>query len=182
MRKSIIFAAALVVLPGCAFADYLIKDGSGALQTVFAYVIGGKILPASVPTDPTGNTLAGVAGSPTAYAMTVQPQPTSRAKTTSPTASLVVKNGSGNLRNITVTIGVTTGYLMLFDAVAQPSNGAVTPAYCYPILSNGTLGGVSDGFDGVPFPFTTGITAVFSSTGCTTLTASSTAMFYAGYN
>ncbi len=102
------------------------------------------------------------------------------AQSTAAGSNLVIKSGAGNLYALTVTIGATTGYLMLFDATALPSNGAVTPLYCLPILSNGTLGGATLEFD-PPKRFATGITAGFSTTGCFSLTASTTAAFFAGY-
>ena len=80
------------------------------------------------------------------------------------------------LTSLTVKIGATSGYVMLFDASSLPSNGAVTPTWCYPVASDGTKGSVSADWT-VPLSFTTGITAGFSTTGCDTLTASATAKF-----
>lgn len=102
------------------------------------------------------------------------------ASSTSAGSNLVVKSGAGNLYHLTVSIGATSGYLMLFDATALPSNGAVTPSYCLPVTSNGTNGGAAIEF-ATPKRFGTGITAGFSTTGCFTLTASTTASFFAGY-
>ena len=91
----------------------------------------------------------------------------------------VLKAGAGNLYGLTVTIGATSGYLMLFDATSLPVNGTVTPKYCFPITSNGTNGGASFSWlPGPPLNFVTGITAGFSTTGCFTLTASATGNFF----
>lgn len=80
------------------------------------------------------------------------------------------------LSSLTVKIGATTGYVMVFDAASLPSNGAVTPKWCYPVLSDGTRGFVAAQWT-VPILFSTGITVGFSTTGCDTLTASTTAKF-----
>lgn len=80
------------------------------------------------------------------------------------------------LYTITVKIGATSGYAMLFDAASLPANGAVTPTWCYPVTSNGTNGSVAATWP-QPLLFTTGITAGFSTTVCDTLTASATAKF-----
>lgn len=105
---------------------------------------------------------------------------TTSASSTAAASNLVLKGSAGNLFNLTVTIGATSGYAMLFDATSLPSNGAVTPVWCYPIASNGTNGGVAIEF-ATPKPFGTGITAGFSTTGCFTLTASATGNFFGGY-
>lgn len=79
------------------------------------------------------------------------------------------------LVTLTVKIGATSGYVMVFDAAALPANGAVTPAWCSPrIVSDGTSGGISVEW-AHPMQFSTGIVAAFSTTGCDTLTASATA-------
>ena len=91
----------------------------------------------------------------------------------------VLKGSAGNLYTLTATIGATSGYLMIFDATSLPANGAVTPKYCLPIASNGTFGGTTLSWNsGPPLVFATGITAGFSTTGCFTLTASTTANFF----
>lgn len=105
---------------------------------------------------------------------------TTAASSTAAANNLVLKASAGNLYDLTVTIGATSGYLMLFDATSLPSDGAVTPVHCYPVTSNGTNGGVSLSWP-TPKRFATGITAGFSTTGCFTLTASATANFFGGY-
>lgn len=105
---------------------------------------------------------------------------TTSASSTAAASNLVLKASAGNLYNLTATIGATSGYLLLFDATALPSNGAVTPVLCLPVTSNGTNGSISLDFS-TPKRFGTGITAGFSTTGCFTLTASATASFFGGY-
>lgn len=105
---------------------------------------------------------------------------TTSASSTAAASNLVLKASAGNLYDLTVSIGATSGYLLLFDAISLPSNGAVTPVLCYPVISNGTNGGVSLQFN-PPKRFGTGITAGFSTTGCFTLTASTTGNFFGGY-
>ena len=64
------------------------------------------------------------------------------------------------------------GYLMIFNATSAPADGAVTPVFCF--YTSGAPGSVSYALNTY---FSTGITLVYSSTGCFTKTASATAMF-----
>lgn len=89
----------------------------------------------------------------------------------------VLKSSAGGLIGITVTIGATSGWLMMFDATTAPADGAVTPKYCRYIKSDGTGGASSIFWNPSPLTFSTGIVSVFSSTGCFTKTASATAYF-----
>lgn len=91
----------------------------------------------------------------------------------------VLKASAGALYNITVTIGASAGWLLLFDATSAPADGAVTPAYWYPVATNGTFGAIAVSWPAVPLKFSTGIVAVFSTTGPFTKTASATAQFSA---
>lgn len=93
-------------------------------------------------------------------------------------ASHILKASAGNLYNLTVNIGATSGWLMLFDATTVPADGAVTPSYATPLLSNGTLGFLSLEWDTAPVHFVNGIVAVFSTTGPFTKTASVAASFF----
>lgn len=88
----------------------------------------------------------------------------------------VLKASAGNLYGVTVTVGATSGLLMVFNATSAPVDGAVTPTYCIVVPAN-TSAGIS--FSGIPpAAFSTGITAVFSTgTVCTTKAASTTAFF-----
>lgn len=91
-------------------------------------------------------------------------------------ASHVFKASSGNLYSAYVTVGSTAGYLMIFNAISVPVDGVVAPIQCIPVASNQTTG-LSFGI-GPPEVYSIGITAVFSSTGCFTKTASATAFFH----
>jgi hypothetical protein len=94
------------------------------------------------------------------------------------TSSLVVASGSGSLANLHIAIGATSGWLMLFDATALPSNGATNTTrgsgnliFCQPVLSNGTTGGVTYAWGTNALTFNQGLVAAFSSTACASLTA-----------
>lgn len=87
---------------------------------------------------------------------------------TSAGSSLVLKASAGSILSLSAT-SATPGYVMLFDATSAPADGAVTPKYCW-------QGPVSGPWP-TPAAFATGITAVYSTTGCATKTASATAWF-----
>ncbi len=93
-------------------------------------------------------------------------------------SNLVVTSVYGALVSATIKIGATSGYLMIFDAAALPSNGTVAPKFCLPVTSNATNGMASISWNW-PAGFTTGIVLAFSTTGCDSLTASATAKFMA---
>lgn len=78
------------------------------------------------------------------------------------------------IRSLYVTTGATAGYLMTFNAVSAPGDGAVTPVECVVAPANVT---VSLDFGETSEQYGTGLTAVFSSTGCFTKTISATAFF-----
>lgn len=81
------------------------------------------------------------------------------------------------LLSLSVKIGATSGYVMVLDGAALPSDGAVSPVWCSArIVSDGTSGAVSVEW-AHPLRMTNGITIAFSTTGCDTLTASATAKF-----
>jgi hypothetical protein len=90
-------------------------------------------------------------------------------------SSHVLKSSAGNLYSVVVTTGATGGYLLIFNATSAPADGAVTPAACVPAVANFATS-VSYA-PGPPSVYSTGITAVFSTTGCFTKTASATAYF-----
>ena len=87
--------------------------------------------------------------------------------------SKVLKASAGNLYAYQVTTGASAGYVMLFNATSSPADGAVTPVKCVSVAANSTVGASME----PPEYFSTGITAVFSTTGCYTKTVSATAMF-----
>lgn len=86
-------------------------------------------------------------------------------------ASHVLKSSAGNLYAYQVTTGASAGYVLIFDAASAPGDGAVTPKKCVAVQANTTVGATMS----PPEAFATGITVVFSTTGCFTKTASATA-------
>ncbi len=118
------------------------------------------------------------------HVLYVSPAPTSSAGTAiTPISSgsaddnLVLKASAGNLYSVYVTVGGTAGYLMIFNATSEPADGAVTPVHCIQAPVNSTVG---VDYAGVPARFATGITAVFSTTGCFTKTTTPTVFFQGG--
>lgn len=92
--------------------------------------------------------------------------------------SQVLKSTPGYLVRLSVNIGATAGYVLLYDATSAPADGTVAPRWCETVAGNGTLGtAVLDFKTPLAFP-SNGIAAVFSTTGCTTQTGSN-ATFYA---
>ena len=101
--------------------------------------------------------------------------PIASSQTATAASSLVLKASGGILNSLQANNSSTAGYLLVFDAASAPADGTVTPTFCYEMAANTTLQetwtyGVS---------FVTGITLVYSSTGCFSKTASATA-FLAG--
>lgn len=92
-------------------------------------------------------------------------------------ASHILKATTGNLYRLTVIVGASAGFLLLFDATSVPADGSVTPAYAVPIAANSS---VSLDWTSAPGHFANGIVAVFSTTAPFTKTASATAAFFAG--
>lgn len=91
-------------------------------------------------------------------------------------SSSVLKASPGNLYGVYATC-TSACWLMVFNAVAAPSNGSTTAGIasgglqeCIPIGATG-VGSISYG-SGPPEVFSVGITAAISSTACTTLTLS----------
>lgn len=97
-------------------------------------------------------------------------------------SSRVLCSAPCNLNTLTVTIGATSGWVMLLDAIAAPVDGAVAPIWWFPITSNGTSGGLAASWAPGQLlrPANNGLVAVFSTTGPFTKTASATAAFSAG--
>lgn len=95
--------------------------------------------------------------------------------TSAPASSLIAKGTPGNFYGANLVTGAASGYFLLFDAISAPADGAVLPVRCWSTTANSTLG---VGFP-IPLALTTGITLVFSTTGCFTKTASATAFMQA---
>jgi hypothetical protein len=86
--------------------------------------------------------------------------------------------GGKTLASITVTWhagSAAARWLMIFDALAVPTNGTVAPIYCVALCNSATDTDGTQGimFTSAPIFVTTGITAVVSTntSGCTSLTA-----------
>jgi hypothetical protein len=91
-----------------------------------------------------------------------------QAKTAAAASSLVAKGSAGSVVSISGS-AIAGSYIMLFNATAAPSNGAVTPDKCWgPMAAAGPFN-FSWGI-GPVFTASTGITVVSSSTGCFTQT------------
>lgn len=113
-------------------------------------------------------------------ALWTQPAPSARAaagitsvSTSAVASNLVVKNSPGNLYGFSVTTGATAGYVFVSNTTTAPTAGgaAITPVKCYTIAANSTVGVTYS----PPLVLSTGVTLVFSTTGCFTNTASATA-------
>lgn len=89
--------------------------------------------------------------------------------------SHVLKSSAGSLIAFIATSGASAGYVLLFDATSAPADGVVTPVECLSIPATSTLGFSAP----TPVTFATGITIVFSTTGCFSKTISATAFFSA---
>jgi len=93
-------------------------------------------------------------------------------------SNVVAKTSAAVLYGVNVVAGASAGFLMLFDATSAPADGAVTPKKCIPLAANE---GQEISYRAAPTLFSTGLTAVFSTTGCFSKTASSTAFISVDY-
>ncbi len=95
------------------------------------------------------------------------------ASTAALAANKIVDAAPGSLYSFNVTADSTLAaaawWIMIYDAVAAPTDGAVTPAKCYGVPLGTTS--VSGAFP-EPVAFATGIVIGVSTTGCFTKTAS----------
>jgi hypothetical protein len=98
-------------------------------------------------------------------------------------SSFVFVSPLKSLASLTVSNGAAAGFAILFDAISAPS-GAVTPCttaasarpcvlWCVPMAANTAL----ERSWASPILAQTGLVAVYSTTGCATVTASATARF-----
>jgi hypothetical protein len=98
-------------------------------------------------------------------------------------SSFVFVSPLKSLASLTVSNGAAAGFAILFDAISAPS-GAVTPCttaasarpcvlWCVPMAANTAL----ERSWASPLLAQTGLVAVYSTTGCATVTASATARF-----
>lgn len=102
-----------------------------------------------------------------ANAWTVTPPLLTQNASTALETNHVLKASAGTLYSLAVATPAAAGYLMVFNATSAPSDGAVTPVFCQQIAASTglTLAWVT------PASYSTGITVVYSSTGCLTKTA-----------
>jgi hypothetical protein len=150
----------------------LALETGGNLATLAGAVSAAKVQTTVATALPAGtNTLGGIYAAPTASSsFGIAPGSSSALE-----ASHVLKASAGNLYSLYVMTTSVGGYLMTFNAISAPSDGAVTPVECIQIPAN-SAAGIS--WDGAPPDFySTGIVAVFSTTGPFTKTASATAFF-----
>lgn len=120
-----------------------------------------------------------------AGATVTQEQPTTLASSAVPSAAqtavaagyLIAKASAGNLYGYEVVAGASAGYLMLFDSTTVPADGTVTPKKVHAIAANASLSRSLN----PPIRFSTGIVAVFSTTGPFTKTISATAFLGVDY-
>jgi hypothetical protein len=156
-----------------ASSEAKVNCASGAACPVNATLQAGSAIVGKVGIDQTTDvTTNGVEVAPTAgSAAGITPIVSAAAE-----SSHVLKASAGNLYSVYVTTGATAGYLMVFNATSAPADGAVTPIECAAVPASSTTS-----VSYLPGPmgvFSTGITAVFSTTGCFTKTASATAFFH----
>lgn len=112
----------------------------------------------------------------------VQPAPTassSAAITPGSSSALeaghVLKSSAGNLYSLYVYSSDVDGYLMTFNAASIPADGAVTPVEFLPVFAGSSA--ILEFAGSIPDYYSTGIVAVFSTTGPFTKTGSPTAFF-----
>lgn len=89
----------------------------------------------------------------------------------------VLKAAPGCLISVYATIGATGGFLMVFNSITVPVDGAVAPQDCIQVAAS-----TSNFLNWAPQPpefFSVGVSIAFSTTGCFTKTASATAFFHA---
>lgn len=141
------------------------SGGGGATTTNITGVNGGT--PPSL-----GTGILGVATAPSATAGAgIAPVVSASLE-----GSHVLKASAGNLYDAYVTTGTTPGYLMTFNATSAPADGAVTPIDCIQAPPSQTTALFT--LASPPEVFSTGITIVFSTTGCFTKTVSATVFFH----
>ena len=110
-------------------------------------------------------------------ALTSTVPPTAVAPTASAdgVSNFIAKGAAGTLFGFAVKVTASAGFVMAFDATTLPANGAVTPKLCMPVAANAGWTFSPP----VPLAFLTGIVLGFSTSGCDTLAASTTAKFSA---
>lgn len=90
-------------------------------------------------------------------------------------ASRVIRASAGLVAGLQVSSGASAGWVLLYDAASAPSDGAVTPLKVYRLGASSSL--ILNWPPGQELKVSTGLVAVFSTTGPTTQTSSATAYF-----
>lgn len=178
VKKVVAFVALLTLVLGVA--DAQVYDPGTGQQIVKCPTCsggGGGVVSGSVAINDGTNTAQKATVGPTGGLSTQNVTPAvAPVVSTAVESSHVFKSSAGSLIDAYVTVGASAGFLMIFNAVSAPADGAVTPQDCVPVSAAGTQSIFTSG--AAPEGFTTGITAVFSTTGCFTKTASATAFFH----
>ena len=136
---------------------YVIRDGAGALQTFKSQTPGGQHVSEYQQVDANGNAVRDPLISVFSVALE---------------ANHVLKNTAGILTSIHVEVA-DSGWLMIFDAVSDPVDGAVTPYWCQSVAGSTTIQFQN------PLKCVNGIVVAYSTTGPFTKTESAIAAFYA---
>ena len=148
------------------------QETGGNLATLAGAVSAAKVQTTVATALPAGtNALGGIYAAPTASSsFGIAPGSSSALE-----SSHVLKASAGNLYSLYVATTTASGWLMTFNATSIPADGAVTPVEAIQIPTNSAA---AISFDGAPPDYySTGIVAVFSTTGPFTKTASATAFF-----
>jgi hypothetical protein len=157
-------------------------------SNVVPQVINGRDSNNGMKLSPVGDGTGGSVPMPVTGTLTPAPSPSpssgiAPSAAGSSSSSQVLKASGGNLYSAYATAGATAGWLMIFNSATAPSNGATTAGTaagglqdCVQVPANQSISINYAG--GPPEVFSTGITLVFSSTGCATLTASATAYLH----
>lgn len=151
-----------VSLPTGASTEATLSAMSGKLPASLGAKTGATSLSVVPNTDTTFSTIDTPSG---AAASGLAPVATSAVG-----SNTVVKASAGTLYGFSGNSTVN-GFFMVFNATSAPVDGAVTPTKCYPYVANTPFGASFY----PPVYLSTGITIVFSTTGCFTKTASATA-------
>lgn len=156
------------VTPNMTLGNNAVTPSTSIIPTVLPQVWNGTSI--SVQRGDTLGSWVNVAPSSTAAVGTAS------SVTGAVASALVVKASAGNLYGINVVAGASAGFVLVFNATTAPADGAVTPVRCIPLAAGA---GIELNYRGPPLAFSTGITVVFSTTGCFAKTASATAFIAA---
>jgi hypothetical protein len=137
---------------------YVVRDATGATQTFNAKSVGGAILPTHNPVDSNGNSLF---------------DPALALRSTAFEASRVFAIVPGSLFSLDAYAN-TAGFILLYDAVVAPADGAVQPMWWCAFAGSMPPARWNRGLE-----FNNGLVAVFSTTGPFVQTKEADAAFVA---